>query len=88
MKHTNKLQNIIINSMKLLGCMAITVKPIDSISVPAAIIMRDPTESRILPSIGAATALAPKIGISIRLAIWSFNPMERITKDGTNITEE
>ena len=48
----------------------------------------EPVESRIFPKIGAATAFAPKIGISIRLANWSFNPIDRITKEGMNITEE
>ena len=68
--------------------MAIAIKPNANRRVPISIILREPTESRILPRIGAATAFAPKIGISIRLASWSFSPIERITSEGMNIADE
>ena len=77
-----------INNKKLLGYIAIAIRTNVKINVPTAIILREPAESRILPSIGAATALAPKIGMSIRLANCSFRPIERITSDGMNIADE
>ena len=76
------------NNMKLFGYAAMAIKPIANMNVPIAMSLREPVESRIFPRIGAATAFAPKIGISIRLATWSFNPIERITSDGMKITEE
>ena len=76
------------NNMKLSGYAAIAMRPNAIINVPIAMILREPVESRIFPKIGAATALAPNIGISIRLASWSFKPIDNITRDGMKIADE
>ena len=81
-------QPAIIKNIILFGYIAMAISPAVIINVPIIMSFREPVESRNLPRIGAATALAPKIGISIRLASWSLNPIERITRDGMNITDE
>ena len=82
-KHPAMMKNI-----RLFGYAAIAIRPTVKINVPIAMILREPVESRIFPRIGAATAFAPKIGISIKLANWSLRPIERITRDGMKIADE